>query len=174
MKPKIIIPFLLLALILIFNPACSSSSTAKKNVETDQTLPQEETLRELYFEEMGSISKGITNASDDYYSACDDFLNLKIDLSEHKEATSTFVRRISVLYDDFKELEPPGGMEKVHDLYGRAMEHFNTCAGCLTDYIESENLDKMNDYLIRAVNQMEFAARYLNEANEELKTVHQD
>ena len=171
MKSKIIIIFLLLVLILSFNAACCIESTKTSTTSTQPPL-KKESAEEIYFKEISRISNAMTNSTGTYFKACDDFLNLDIDLSGHKEATNNFVRNILVLCTAYEKLEPPDKYKQVHNLFGTSMEHYRNSAGYLTKYIESNNGNEMNTYLGKAVSGVELAAKYFNEANEEMKNIN--
>ena len=171
MKSKAIILFLLLAIILSLNCACCIESNKTSTTSTTPP-PKKESAEEIYFKEISRISNAITNSTGTYIKACDDFLNLDIDLSEHKEATNNLVTNILVLNTAYGKLEPPEKYKQVHILFGTSMEHYRNSAGYLTKYIESNNLTDMNNYLEKAVSEAELAATYFNDANKEMKKIN--
>ena len=157
---------------LAFNSACYTKNT-KTTTNSTQPISEKENAEEKYFEEMDRIfNRGMPNMMSEYYRACDDFLNLDISLSEHKEATGDFVRRIYVLNNAYEKLEPPDKAKEVHNLFGISVDHYYNGAEYLNKYIESNDINEMNQYLEKAVSEMEMAAKYLNEANEEMKDIN--
>ena len=171
MKSKAIILFLIAVFILVFINACSAANTAETVTTTVQTVV-EKSPEEIYFKEITRISNALTNSTGIYYQACDDFLNFDIDLSGHKKATEDFVGGVLVLSTAYKKLEPPENYKTVHNLFGTSLEHFGKGAGYLTQYIKAYG-DDMNVYLEKAIPEIELAAKYLNEANKEIKNVNQ-
>jgi hypothetical protein len=174
MRIKFIIPITVFIILFSFALACNGSNVAENKVETTESIPKEESVEEIYHNEMSRISRGVVNSTTEYYKACDDFINLDISLEEHKEATRTFVRRILVLYNSYEKLIPPKYMVEVHDLFGSGMDHFNTGAEYLKLYIESDNSDDMSSYLAKATSEVELAAKYLNQATSKINSIYKD
>ncbi len=171
MKSRITILFLMAALILIFTNACSTSSTSVTAAVTTTAKTTTETTsvaEQQYYEEIIRISNALTNSTGIYYQACDDFLNLDIDLSGHKKATDDFIRAVLVLSTAYGKLEPLENYKTAHDLLGTSLEYFKKGAEYLNQYIEASG-DDMNTYLEKAIPEIEQAANYLNQAKEEIK-----
>lgn len=171
MKLRAIILFLAAVLILVFFNACSAVKTSETVTTTAVTTVETTSAAEQqYYKEITRISNALRKSTGIYYQACDDFLNLDIDLSGHKKATDEFVMRVLVLSTAYKKLEPPENYKTVHNLLGTSLEHFTKGAGYLTQYIKASG-DDMNTYLGKAISEIEQAAKYLNEADEEIKSV---
>ena len=172
MKLKLTTISLLILLLLASNSACYIENTGTISKST-QSEPEEENIDEEYFEEINRIFKrGLPNAIDEYYIACDDLLKYDISLPEHKEATSVIVRRIYVLSNAFDKLEPPDKAKEVHIIYGNAMDHYYNSTDYLLEYIKSNDINNMNSSLEQSISEIEKAAKYLNEANEKMKNIN--
>jgi len=171
MKLKVIIPFLVAVMILIFTSACGTPSTPETVITTAVMITETTSAAEQqYIKEITRISHALNISIDSYYRACDDFLNFDIDLSGHKEATEIFVRAILVSTTSYGKLDPPENYKTAHNLFGTSLEHFNKSAEYLTQYIKASG-DDMNTYLEKAIPEVEQAATYLNQVNEKIKNV---
>lgn len=172
MKAKIIL-FLVLALALGFGSSCSAKTTEITIVQA-QTTTIQESSEAIYLKEMIRISEGVTNLAGVYYEACNDYLNLDINLAQHKEATNDFIGNILLLCDDYEKLDPPDKFIQMHNLVGTSMQHYRNSTGYLTKYIESDDLNEMSICLEKAVYEVGSAAQYFNEANEEINNISND
>ena len=173
MKSKAIILFLVAVFILVFISACSTPNTSETVITTAKiTTETTSAADQQYYKEITRISHALKISIDVYYQACDDFLNFDIDLSEHKKATEVFVRAVLYSSSSFEELKPPEKYIIAHNLFGTSLEHFNNGAGYLNQYIKASG-DDMNTYLEKAIPEIEQAAKYLNQANKEIKNVNQ-
>lgn len=104
-----------------------------------------------------------------YIQANYDFIEGKINISEHKAITKKHIEEIKAFYDMHLELKPPKRLEKANDLYGKVMDHLLKITTFLQNYIDTDDIEKMARYLEQSTNEIDLANEYFLKAIEQLK-----
>jgi len=90
----------------------------------------------------------------------------EIENEEWRADVDTQIATLGLLYDEALEIEPPSSMTHIHDKYLQAMYHFDTAMDLLTEGIDTENPDLLDE----AVLEIELG----NEDFEECTTLYDD
>ena len=90
--------------------------------------------------------------------------NKKISVSKNKEDTSNFIKDINDCYNIYLSLNAPKKFETFHELYGTSMEHSINATVYFQQYIDTENINDMSDYLRKGNSEVKIATEYINKA----------
>ena len=107
-------------------------------------------------ESLGTFGQSMLDAS-----------NGKISISKNKEDTSNYIKDINDCYDIYLSLKVPEKFNTPHELMGKAMDHLTNANIYLQQYIDTENIGDMTDYLRKATSEMNIATEYINKATEQ-------
>jgi len=192
-KLYFIIPLLVLVLVFGFIPLMSCKTEEiieeeiieepieKEIVESiEKEIIEEEIIEEVTKEDIeadieteyivGSlvILAVIINTMEESSQATSDWVDDKISIEEHKIIAKKYVKNINSCYDMYLELEPPKRFEKAHSLKGEAMKHYLNSATFMQEYIETDDMGEMTDYIVQATSELNLGNEYFKKATEQI------
>lgn len=175
MKIKLTISIVILVLFTLTGCRFSSVSPASADItNTTKTFKTENITTDslkYYKNEASSITQEVTQASDNLITASNNFMSYKIDLSSYKSAIKTYNNIIVYNYDRYKKLVPPTEMTTVHSYFGQAIEHYYNSSEYLNNFINTEDMDSMKNYLRLATAELLEANEAFKKATAELKNI---
>jgi len=184
-RVRYLIPIVVLILIFSFSLTCNGTSTETEKVEEVKEViedPVEEEIIEIEekqeknevdleteYATQSIIMLGILiQTMEEISQASGDCADGKIGIAEHKIIAKEYVKNINSCYGMFLELEPSSRLMQSHNLIDKAMEHLLNSATFMQRYIETDDIEKMIDYLGQAISEINLGNEYLNKATEQI------
>ena len=158
MKVKYLIPVLLAVLVFSFI-GCSTPKVAATKTTVDES--------KVYVDKIGVIFLSVIGALSYFNQSMEDSSNGKISISKHKQDTSDFIKDINDCYNTFLSLKAPEKFNTPHELMGKGMEHLFNATIYLQQYVNSDNIGNMADYLKKANSEILMGFTYINKAIEQ-------
>lgn len=170
-KIKYILPFLVVAL-FFFNIACKLTEEAVEEPLIQAVKGPLKTEKEIeleYLFNLENLAIRIAVTGKKMSQASSDTADGQISISEYKIIVQEYISEINSCHSIYLELKPSERLEKPHELYGKAMEHFLNGSKYYQQLIDTDDIRDMNKYLQQATSEVNLGNEYLYMATEEFE-----
>ena len=135
-----------------------------KTIETDKSIEEE-----TYIAETLILGIRTTSNTKKFAEAMEALVNNEISITEHKMIAEEYIEEIKSCYDTFLDLKPGERFEKSYELKGKAWDYLLNSATYMQKYVDTDNIDKMKEYLGKATDEASLAAEYINKATSQVE-----
>lgn len=109
---------------------------------------------------MGTLGQSFTNIG-----------NGTVSIAQNKKDAANFIKDMNNIYNDYLSLTAPEKFKTSHELFGTAMDHVTNMDTYLQQYIDTENINNMTDYINKAISEMKMATEYIKKATNQINSL---
>lgn len=139
-----------------------------EDIEEENKLSKQE---EAYIRESIILGTSISSSMTKIGEATTAFANNEMSITEHKIIAEIYIEEIKSSYDIYLDLEPTERFEKSYEVLGKAMDHYLNSATYMQSYVDTDNMNKMVEYIEKTTDELKLGTEYTSKATSQMEEI---